>query len=345
MNSFCYFIADDFVKRNIVCFEINVPIIIDGIRKELFDTIKVKLIDNFGENQECTILLSNGEPEDKKILELEYTERLIVKASNFMSRDHYTFGDLLEIIRRLRDPDGCPWDRVQTHNSIKSNAIEEAYELAEAIELDNTEKLIEESGDVMLQGLFHATIAEEKGRFTPNGIINSLCKKLLSRHTHVFGKNKAENPQEALNSWEAAKAIEKSQISVKDKINSIPTTFGALMRALKVQKIIRKTGFDFPNSEEAKKKIPEELMELDSAENTIDKEWEGGDLLFAVVNYLRMLDIDPETALNSTTNRFIKRFEYVERMARENDFDLCAKNIHLMEKYYQESKKFDNESK
>lgn len=342
MNSFCYFTAADFVKRSIVSFEINVPIIIDGITLELFETVKDKLIGNFGKNQECTIVIENGEAQDKKIFELEYVERLIVKASGFLSRDYHTFGDLVEIIRRLRDPDGCPWDRAQTHNSIKNNAIEEAYELAEAIELDDTDKLIEESGDVMLQGLFHAAIAEEKGRFSTSDVINSLCNKLIGRHTHVFGENKANTPSEALKSWEKAKAIEKSQGSIIDKINSIPITFGALMRAHKVQKVIKKTGFDFPSSEEAKGKILEELLELTSASTISQREWEGGDLLFSVINYLRMLEIDPETALNSTTNRFIKRFEYVEKKAQENGFELNSNNIELMEKYYQESKQLEN---
>lgn len=342
MNSFCYFTAADFVKRSIVSFEINVPIIIDGITLELFEQVKDKLIGNFGKNQECTIVIENGEAQDKKIFELEYVERLIVKASGFLSRDFHTFGDLVEIIRRLRDPDGCPWDRAQTHNSIKNNAIEEAYELAEAIELDDTDKLIEESGDVMLQGLFHAAIAEENGRFSTSDLINSLCNKLIGRHTHVFGENKANTPSEALKSWEKAKAIEKNQGSIIDKINSIPITFGALMRAHKVQKVIKKTGFDFPSPEEAKGKILEELLELTSASNISEREWEGGDLLFSVINYLRMLEIDPETALNSTTNRFIKRFEYVEKKAQENGFELNSNNIELMEKYYQESKQFEN---
>jgi tetrapyrrole methylase family protein/MazG family protein len=342
MNSFSYYVAEDFLKREINCFDFNVPTIIDQIKEEDFSSIKSKIIRCFSGNVECTVLDERGNPTEVRARELGYKERFIIKASNFLSRDYYSFGDLLEIIRKLRDPDGCPWDRVQTHNSIKNNAIEEAYELAEAIDLDDTEKLIEESGDVLLQGLFHAVIAEDSRRFNANDLINGLCHKLVSRHTHVFGEQKAPDAHEALKSWEKAKSKEKNQNELIDKINSVPVTFGALMRAFKVQKIIKKTGFDFPNPDSAKQKITEELLELDLAEFEKEKEWEGGDLLFAVINYLRMLGIDPETSLNATTNRFIDRFLYVEKKSKELGFELSSNNMDLMEKYYQESKEHED---
>ena len=149
MNSFSYYVAEDFLKREINCFDFNVPTIIDQIKEEDFSSIKSKIIRCFSGNVECTVLDERGNPTEVRARELGYKERFIIKASNFLSRDYYSFGDLLEIIRKLRDPDGCPWDRVQTHNSIKNNAIEEAYELAEAIDLDDTEKLIEESENIL----------------------------------------------------------------------------------------------------------------------------------------------------------------------------------------------------
>lgn len=344
MNSFAYYNADVFIQRKMACFELNIPTIIDGITDINFPAVVQKLNEYFGRNNICTILDDEGNATDIKIKDLTYIERLIVKASGFLFRDFYSFGDLLEIIKKLRDPNGCSWDRVQTHASIKNNAIEESYELAEAIDLDITEKIIEESGDVMLQGLFHAAIAEDSGRFTTSDIINALCVKLVTRHPHVFGDNEASGEEEALKSWDMAKAKEKSQTSLADKISSVPVTFGALMRAYKVQKIIKKTGFDFANAEDAKLKIPEELNELDQADNDSERDWEGGDLLFAVINYLRMLKIDPESALNATTNRFIKRFLYVEKMSLEKGFELRPENMVLMEKYYQESKNYEESS-
>ncbi|HQC54677.1 MAG TPA: nucleoside triphosphate pyrophosphohydrolase [Clostridia bacterium] len=343
MNSFSFIIADDFIKREINSFERNFPIILEGITAENFMQVKEKILSQFGENCQC-VLVDNESGKMTEVLakDLNCVERLIIKAANFLSRDYYTFGDLIEIIRRLRDPDGCHWDKVQTHKSIKPNAIEEAFELAEAIDLNNIGKMIEESGDVMLQGLFHATIAEDAKTFTTNDVINALCIKLITRHPHVFADNKAGNPEEALKSWEKAKAKEKGQKSFLDKIESVPVTFGSLMRARKVDSIIRKYGFDFTNLDSAAAKIPEEFEELKEAKTQKEKEWEGGDLLFAVMSYLVKIGVDPESALNATTNRFIKRFAYVIEMSKEKGFELKAENIDIMEKYYQESKKFED---
>lgn len=343
MNSFSFIIGDDFIRREINSFERNFPIILEGITSSNFKLIKEKILSEFGDNCQC-VLVDNATGNTTEVLakDLKYVERLIIKAASFLSRDYYTFGDLVEIIRRLRDPDGCHWDKVQTHKSIKPNAIEEAFELAEAVDLNDVEKMIEESGDVMLQGLFHATIAEDEGTFTTNDIINALCIKLISRHTHVFGENKAETPEDALKSWEKAKSKEKNQKNFLDKIESVPVTFGALLKAKKVESIIRKYGFDFTNLDSAAAKIPEELEELKEAKTQKEKEWEGGDLLFAVMSYLVKIGVDPESALNATTNRFIKRFAYVVEMSKEKGFELKAENIDIMEKYYQESKKFED---
>ncbi len=334
MNSFTYFIANDFLERKIANFECNIPIIIDNISEEQFSAVKEKLIFNFGKSGIVIV----GD-EEISIDSLEYSPKITVKPGDFVSRNYYTFGDLQEIIRRLRDPDGCQWDKAQTNATIRNNAIEEAYELAEAVDLMDREKMVEESGDVLLQGLFHASIAEESGFFTPVDIINGICHKLISRHTHIFGDNKAQNAEEALKFWEQAKAVEKGYGGLKDKIDSVPVTFGALMRAYKVQKIIKKCGFDFDSADDALKKLYEEIEEMTGATNDVEREKEGGDVLFAVLNVLRFLKVDPELALSGTTNRFIARFLYVDEKARELGFELKAENMDLMTKYYDEAKK------
>lgn len=341
MNSFTFLIGDEFVKREIYGFERNIPIIIEAVNEDNFDKIKEKVIYLFGESCECVLIDKEGQTTEIQIKDLELCERFIIKAASYLARTSYTFSDLIEIIRRLRDPDGCEWDREQTHESIRANAVEEAFELVEAIDLKDRDKMIEESGDVMLQGLFHAIIAEDSGNFSLNDIINGLCTKLVTRHPHVFGENKAKNAKEALQSWENAKATEKNQGCIKDKLDSVPVTFGALLKAKKVDKIIKKTGFDFANENRAKAKIMEELAELEQAKTQQDKEWEGGDLLYAVNSYLTRIGVDGEMALNATTKRFIKRFSYVEKMAKEKGFELSKDNIEIMEKYYQESKKFE----
>ncbi|MBQ8178700.1 MAG: nucleoside triphosphate pyrophosphohydrolase [Clostridia bacterium] len=339
MNSFTYFTGEDFILRKIANFDCNIPIVIDGIDEDIFDKVKDKLLFNFGKNATALVINDSGETESVAIGELDYHSKLIIEPCDFVERDYYTFGDLVEIIRRLRDPDGCQWDKAQTNLSIRNNAIEEAYELAEAVDLMDREKMVEESGDVLLQGLFHASIAEEDGLFTPVDVINGVCHKLVSRHTHIFGANKAQNAEEALKFWEQAKAVEKGYSGLEDKINSVPVTFGALMRAYKVQKIIKKCGFDFDDVGGAVEKVHEELNELMSANGPVEQEKEAGDLLFAVLNVLRLMKIDPELALSGTTNRFIKRFLYVEQKSIELGFELNHDNMDLMEKYYQEAKK------
>ncbi len=312
----------DFLQRKVNSFDFNVPLIVYDI--ENYTATKEKIKDYFGE----------ADIEEKN-------NYIIVKAKNFLERKRFNFGDLSEIIRRLRDEDGCPWDKNQTNMTIRDNAIEEAYELAEAVELGDDAKIQEESGDVMLQGLFHAVIAEGDNRFNINDVVSDLCKKLLARHTHVFGKNKASNSEDALYFWEQAKSEEKSQFTIKDKLDAVPKTFGSVMKALKVQKIVKKTGFEFPSQEEALKKIFEEIEELKEAEG-FEKEKEGGDLLFSVVNILRMMKIDPELALKGTTNRMIKRFSYVEDMAKKADNMLEECTLEEMENWYQQSKKYEN---
>lgn len=338
MESCTYILAKDFVRREVVSFERNLPIIIDGIDAEDFGKVKEKLILHFG-GEELVTCTACGDERDVRISDLEPCQKIVLRATDFTQRKYFTYGDLLEIIRRLRDPDGCPWDRAQTHASIRNCAIEEAYELVEAIDLGNIEKMTEESGDVMLQGLFNATIAEANGTFTPEDVINGICRKLIDRHTHIFGTDKASNSEEALKYWEQAKAVEKGYSGIKEKIDSVPVTFGSLMRAYKVQKIIKKTGFDFSDVKGATAKIFEELKELDEAVTAEEREKEAGDVLFAVLNVLRFYKIDPELALNGTTARFTRRFLYVEQKSEELGFELIPENIDIMEKYYQEAKK------
>jgi len=209
-----------------------------------------------------------------------------------------TYNDLVSIINRLRAPDGCPWDRVQTVQSLKTSIIEEAYELAEAIDLNDPDKIKEECGDVLLQPVFVAAIAKESGlNFDEYDIVDGICEKLRFRHTHIFGEDKAENEEQALKFWEAAKAKEKNQKTVADKLASVPSTFGALMRANKVQKIASKSGYKVEaDAEEKLKTLP----------NAKDKEKAAGELLFSIVSLLRENGVDPEVALTRATNEFLK---------------------------------------
>lgn len=266
-----------------------------------------------------------------------FSDGIIIKPEKLLKKERFCFSDFVNILYRLRASDGCPWDRAQTNMSIRRNAVEEAYELAEAVESGDADKMTEECGDVVMQGVFNAVIADSEGKFDVTDVMTVLCKKLLNRHTHIFGDKKATDPAEALVRWENAKALEKNQKSVADKLSSVPKTFGALMRANKVQKIIAKTGFEFPHISDALDKIKEEAKEFSEA-GSERRESEAGDLLFSVVNVLRMSDTDPELALSGTVNRFIKRFAYIVEQAEKSGRKIEELSLNEMEFYYAEAK-------
>lgn len=252
------------------------------------------------------------------------------------------FGELIKIIYRLRQPDGCPWDRAQTHESIRTNAIEEAYELVEAIDKRDSEKMKEECGDVLLQAVFNGIIAEDADEYTLLDVLKGLNGKLLFRHTHIFGQDKAYSAEDALKFWENNKAKEKGQKSLSDKLDGIATTFPSTMKAEKVQKYAAKVGFDFTNREEASSKVREELEEYLSATDE-EREMEGGDLMFSVINLLRLDGIFSEVALNLSTAKFTDRVKYMERLANEDGKVLKELSLAEQEEYYQIAKKLLNE--
>ncbi|HHX49559.1 MAG TPA: nucleoside triphosphate pyrophosphohydrolase [Clostridiales bacterium] len=332
----------EFLTKESCLYDYSKSLCIYNVSQSDFEKLKEKLINDFDNDIEIICNLEDGEVKAYS-KDLIYAKSYTIEGSHFLDRKHYTFTDLVDLMGILRSENGCPWDRVQTNDSIKSNVIEEAYELVEAIEKNDKESMIEEAGDVLLQTVFHSKIAKDKGLFSLTDVINALCTKLITRHTHVFGETKTKNSNEAISSWEKAKSIEKSQKTVGDKLDSVPKTFGSVMRAHKVQKIVRKTGFDFDDAKSAKQKIFEELDEIEKSKSRENLEWEAGDVLFAAVNYIRMLGVDPEIALNNCTSRFIERFKHIEKKALENNVELKHKNMDILEKYYQDSKRFENQ--
>ena len=235
---------------------------------------------------------------------------------DFQYKDSYGVKDLEEIVRILRAPGGCPWDAEQTHQSIRRNFLEEAYEAVEAIDEGSPEHLEEELGDVLLQVVMHARMEQEVGRFDLDGVADGICKKLIYRHPHVFGDVAVSGTGEVLSNWEALKRKEKGQATNTDALEAVARALPALWRAEKVQKKARKAGFDWPDVSGALDKLSEELEELKTAaaEGTNVAE-ELGDLLFSAVNAARFLKVDPEDALNGATDKFIGRFRKVEAQA------------------------------
>lgn len=238
---------------------------------------------------------------------------------NFSLKNQYTFADLVTILHILRAPGGCPWDREQTHESIRNSFLEEAYEAVDAIDHNDMVGLCEELGDVLLQVVFHVQLAEEAGAFDLDAVCDGICKKLIYRHPHVFADVRAETSAEVLDNWDKLKRREKHQETFTDTLNSVPMAFPALMRAQKVQKRAAKAGFDWEDISGPLDKLSEELNELRSAiaarSNT---EEELGDLLFSAVNLARFLKLDAEQALAKATDKFIARFAKVETLVEQS---------------------------
>lgn len=251
---------------------------------------------------------------------------------------NYTMDDLLNIMKRLRADDGCAWDRVQTHQSIKRSMIEEAYEAIEALDNNDDKMFANELGDVLLQVVFHARIAEERGAFNFNDVVNEICTKLIDRHSHVFGNDKAGNETEALDAWEKNKKKEKGLKSFSDALLDVPKNFPALIRAEKVQKKAKLAGFDWDSIDGAIDKVYEELDELKSAkQETVGEEF--GDLLFSVVNVGRFLKVDAEMSLTDATNKFINRFVKMEKLATDKGLKLDEMSLAELDKLWEEIKK------
>lgn len=232
---------------------------------------------------------------------------------DFSLKDKYNVQDLVDIVKVLRAPGGCQWDAQQTHESIRRNFLEEAYEVAEAIDQQSTEHLQEELGDVLLQVVFHTSIEEEEGRFNLDDVANGVCQKLIFRHPHVFGDVTISSTGEILANWEELKKKEKGQSTQADAVDAVARSLPALWRAEKVQKKAAKVGFDWDSVDGAVDKLSEELDEVKEAINGHgDPAEELGDLLFAAVNVARFLKVDPEDALQAACDKFAARFRRVE---------------------------------
>ena len=258
---------------------------------------------------------------------------------DFENKPSYGLYDLKVLMGLLRGPGGCPWDSEQTHQSIRRNLLEEAYEAAEAIDEDETEHLLEELGDVLMQVVFHADIAEKAGRFDLDDIADATCKKLIRRHPHVFGEVKAKNGSESLFFWEEIKRKEKLHENVSDAMASVAKSLPALWRAEKIQKKAAKVGFDWPDHKGALESLHAELIELEGAiQSGQGIEEELGDLLFSAVNVARFFNADPERVLGLASEKFISRFARVESAARVEGLRLDEMSLEQMESLYQKAK-------
>lgn len=239
---------------------------------------------------------------------------------------NYSFEEFMDIIRKLRSKEGCPWDREQTHESLKTCLIEECYETVEAINNNDRENLCEELGDILLQVALHSVIAEEAKEFTIDEVISSETEKMIRRHPHVFGNIAVTNAQDVINNWEEIKKKEKKANNVVEEILEVPKALPATIRAEKIQKKAAKAGMDFEGYEQVMGKVYEELEELQESIEIGDKsriQEEFGDVMFTMVNLSRFLQLNAENSLTNATNKFINRFVDVFTLVESRGQSLC----------------------
>ncbi len=261
---------------------------------------------------------------------------------NFEFKENYGIEDLLRIMEILRGPGGCPWDAEQNHESIKKSFIEETYEVIEAINKKDKDLLQEELGDVLLQVVFHAEMEKEIGSFDFSDVADGICKKLIERHPHVFGKVKVNGTDEVLSNWDDIKRKSKGQKTQGSSMMKVPRELPALMRAQKIQSKAKKAGFDWDDMSGAFDALESEIKELKEAvrlKNSDAIEDEFGDVLFSCVNIARFIDVDSEEALTRANDKFMSRFLIVEKLAEERDIDMKNTPIDELDKLWDEAKK------
>jgi len=256
------------------------------------------------------------------------------------------FDRLVKIMETLRAPGGCPWDAEQTHKSLIKNLIEEAYELVDALEADESEYIMEELGDVLLQVVFHSTIAKEAGRFEITDVLNCLCDKLVYRHPHVFGDARVDDAEDVIRNWDRLKRKENGKQGRESILSGIPKTLPALLYALKLQATASRVGFDWETAAQVREKIDEEFAELSAAISDGSDAGvadEIGDLIFSLVNLARKLDVDPDAALRRSNRKFVRRFNEIEKAARRNGKRLSEMPLDEKEAIWQAAKTGDPE--
>lgn len=264
-----------------------------------------------------------------------------VPKMEFQFKPHYDIGDLLKIMRLLRSENGCPWDIEQTHQSIRKNFIEETYEVVEAIDKNDIELLKEELGDVLLQVVFHTQMEAENGNFTFDDVADGICQKLILRHPHIFSDVTVHDADQVLSNWDKIKKAEKGQKSATETLEAVPSVLPALMRAQKVQQRAARAGFDYDTCDQAMADLKSEVAELEEAlasDNQRHIEEELGDLIFSALNIARFSKLDGEDSLTKATQKFIRRFAEVERLAGENNIDMTKADLEQLNQLWYQAK-------
>ncbi|MGE5592028.1 MAG: nucleoside triphosphate pyrophosphohydrolase [Bacillota bacterium] len=340
----------------------RVPVIIAQVYdRQVASDVKLTLMERYPDDFPVTVVRGAGIPGERRmethpLYELDRLDWVDHLTSLYLpplterpkqddtALSRYPLDPLMQVVERLRAPEGCPWDREQTHQSLRPFVLEEAFEVAEALDLKDLDKLQEELGDLLLQVALHAAIAQELGEFRLADVVEGITSKLIRRHPHVFGDVAVSGTEEVLRNWEAIKRQEKrasGQDEPKSALAGVPVDLPALMRAYKLQKKASRLGFDWPDFHGAWDKVKEEMGELEEAYTSGDAgriRDELGDLLFAVVNAARFLDAEPESALGATIAKFTRRFAYVEAAAARQGKQVQEMTLAEMDRYWEAAK-------
>lgn len=324
---------------------LSLPLVVYDLTEDNIGDVKLCLAERYGD-ETPVLLIKDGKAKKMPLFEIDREKvapmtGVVVPEQPLLTKKRFGFEDVVAILKRLRAPDGCPWDRVQTHESIRINAIEEAYELVDAIDQKDPDRMCEEAGDVLMQSLFHTLIEEEKGNFTVADMLTELCTKLITRHTHVFGEDRAATADGALSVWEKNKMTEKRQHTYSDAVNDVPPCFPALLRAQKIAKRTEKGGWDAATFENFERKFREEYNELKEAVKAGEEAHiaeELGDVLFCTVELGRAAGADCEMALLDTVKKMQARFTAYERLVLADGKDMNALSPEEKDEYYRRAK-------
>ncbi len=325
---------------------LSLPLIVYDVTADTIGDVKLALAERFGDEAPACYIDERGAVK-LPLYEADrqgvcgYATAIVLYDVPLLEKKKFCFEDFVAIMRLLRAPDGCPWDSVQTHESIRNAAIEEAYELVDAIDRKDPERIREEAGDVLMQSVFHSLMEEERGEFTVTDMVTALCEKLITRHTHVFGKDRAADAEGALSVWERNKMTEKHQATYSDAVNDVPACFPALLRAQKIAKRMEKGGWDKATFENFERKFREEYQELREAVNAKDEAAiaeELGDVLFCTVELGRAAGADCELALLDTVRKMAERYNRYEAMVRADGKDVNALTEEEKAEYYRRAK-------
>lgn len=336
---------------------LSLPLIVydlDGA--DLAADVKLLLSDRFGEETQATFLrLDKGQKKNVPIYALDRQKKydcscaVAIEKIPLLEKKRFSSYDVLTVLRRLRDPEnGCPWDKVQTSESIRMNVVEEAYELLDAINLKDDEKILEETGDLLMQVAFHSVLKEETGAFDFFDVATGLCEKLITRHTHVFGHDSASNESDALSVWDKNKMIEKSQDTYTKSVCDVPNCFPSLLQAQKVAKRIARGGWDEPDFDESQAALQRELAELKDA--LLQKDGKAvaeelGDALFCMATLARAAGADGEEALLDTVKKVQTRYALYESAVLADGKDVHGLTRAERDAYYEKAKEEEKRSR